>query len=284
MSAAKKSTRRETYVNRVVLFLDILGFGDIVVETAKDQGRLHAILDAIDEIKATGDEREFFESQQITQFSDSLVVSYEVTERSAIFSVLHVIGLMQVMLIERGMLARGAVTVGKLLHTSDYLIGPAMVEAYELESRRAKFPRVLVSNNVFASARANPAPHHHPDQEEKYARDFVKSDEDGLHFIDYVSWGGFSAIVGEPEFYPSYLQKVSEIIQKLIVSANPSILEKTLWLLRQYSQSRKLFANLPSGNNFRIENSEICDDISSLPTFQREAQAAKALVEKERLA
>lgn len=36
------------------------------------------------------------------------------------------------------------VTVGDLLHTERHLVSPAMVKAYELESKVAKFPRVLL--------------------------------------------------------------------------------------------------------------------------------------------
>ena len=53
----------------------------------------------------------------------------------------------------KGFIVRGAITLGKLIHTNKYLVGPAMIHAYELESKVAKYPRVLVDAKLISVAR-----------------------------------------------------------------------------------------------------------------------------------
>src|SRR3954471_23000381 len=49
-------------------------------------------------------------SQQVTQFSDSIVVSYRVDEEAAIFRLLSEVAFCVIDLVERGFLLRGAIT------------------------------------------------------------------------------------------------------------------------------------------------------------------------------
>jgi len=145
------------YEERVILFLDFLGFRELIDDTIENPSRIQEITDAIDHLAEIADETEFYPTQRVTQFSDSMVVSYAVHERSAVFELLNDIAFCLVDLVERGFLLRGAVTCGDLLHTKKHLLGPAMVRAYELESKCARFPRVIIDENVFIAASGNPA-------------------------------------------------------------------------------------------------------------------------------
>ena len=110
----------------------------ILLPTLNSFERLVSAMDRVGKI--ADDDGIFHKSQRITQFSDCIVVSYRVDEESAVFWLLTEIAFCVIDLVERGFLLRGALTVGDMLHTAKHVVGPAMVEAYELESKVAKFP------------------------------------------------------------------------------------------------------------------------------------------------
>lgn len=50
--------------------------------------------------------------------------------------------------IQYGILFRGGITYGKVVHTDKMLFGPAMNKAYSLESKTAVYPRIIIDNDV----------------------------------------------------------------------------------------------------------------------------------------
>jgi len=47
-------------------------------------------------------------------------------------------------LISKGVLFRGGITTGKLIHTEEgILFGQGLIDAYKLETNAARFPRIL---------------------------------------------------------------------------------------------------------------------------------------------
>ncbi len=57
-------------------------------------------------------------------------------------------------LLDLGVLVGGGVSFGPLYHDASVVFGPALVEAYHLESDCAKFPRVIGSDAVFSASQA----------------------------------------------------------------------------------------------------------------------------------
>ena len=58
------------------------------------------------------------------------------------------LGLMQLIAASQGVWVRGGVTVGNILHDDDVVFGPALNRAYELESKVAKFPRIVLDVEI----------------------------------------------------------------------------------------------------------------------------------------
>ena len=56
---------------------------------------------------------------------------------------------------EKGVLLRGSIVCGKVIHTEKKLFGPAFIKAYEMERTRAIFPRIIIDKNVFDFAKKN---------------------------------------------------------------------------------------------------------------------------------
>lgn len=85
---------------------------------------------------------------------------------------------------------RGGVSVGSLMFTDQFVFGPALVEAVELE-KSASFPRVLLSKAVLRYIKSNNPRSH-----------LILRDADGLPFLDYL--GGYADDI---EWHQAYVQE-----------------------------------------------------------------------------
>lgn len=286
LTAKKKTVGKKVaprYERRVVLFLDFLGFKEHVARTVIDDSHLANIVSAMEIIGKIGhdDSKDLNRSQRITQFSDSVVVSFKVNEESGVFWLLMDILWCIVELLTKGFLVRGAVTVGDLLHTKSCLVGPAMVRAYELESKKANFPRVLIDATVVEVARQSRNPDHTPEQEEEYVRSMMKVDKDGLAFFDYVSWDAIVDVAGvDDERFAEYFEKLGRIIAGGLNSPDPRVQEKYLWLHKQYQNEIQRFSAMPQIHPYRSQSPEVCKAVENAKTLNRRARRARKRVKE----
>lgn len=273
------------YEERIVLFLDFLGFKELVDRTTRERGFLKRLIDAMDVIGNIGSgDAELFRSQQLTQFSDSIVVSYLVTERSAVFWLLNDIAIHVVRLAELGFLVRGGMTVGPVYHSMNHVVGPAMNEAYRLESQIAKYPRVVIDPKVLRVARRARNDNHSGDEEEGYVRAFMTQDGDGQFFFDYVSWNSVVNVTGvDNELYGGYLGRLGDLIRDGLRHDDPRVQEKYLWLRKQYAAAIRQVADLPLDHVYRTAHPALCEQISCLPTFKIDTKMARSAVKKSKV-
>lgn len=263
---SKTTELASTYEKRIVLFLDFLGFGEVINATTTDRSKITDVIQAINRLREIGRQQEFYKSQQVTQFSDCIVVSYRCNERSAAFDLVNEIGLALIGLVGLGFLVRGGVAVGDLIHTNDFLFGPAMIEAYQLESKCAIYPRVLISDSLFEVAMLAPAEHHRAHEELAYVASHLCKDTDGCHYIDYVSWNAVVSVIGmENESYGSYLYELSKILQRGFAAKAPDVRLKYSWLYERYAAAVKLVTSLPPENAWARDNPEMYEGIKELP-------------------
>lgn len=178
------------YVECVVTFIDILGFGEMV--RADSTGE--AVLRAVSRFRMYGTEdldgRRHSLKGAAIQFSDCIVRCTPVrTEREETISddvaeEIEDLTYLQGELAAEGILLRGGVAIGHAHIDVGGVFGPAMIEAYRLESEHAVHPRIVL----------------HPDIMKRcgsvgdsgagvYADDQVmltRAADDGLHFVDYL--------------------------------------------------------------------------------------------------
>lgn len=278
---ARKSQRtRRRYERRLILFIDFLGFKEHVDRTTTDPEYLTRLIDAMNLVGKIGKGlEELHRSQAITQFSDCIVASYRITEASAVFDLLSEVALCVIELAWKGFLVRGGVTVGDLYHTKSHIVGPAMVEAYRLESKVAEYPRIVIDHKVVAVARQSHRDGHTPDDEERYVRDFMTKDDDGQFFFDYVSWDSVVRISGgDDDLYPEYLQAIGRLIKEGLAKPDLRVVKKYLWLHKQFVAAIVNVETIPSDGAYRIENWEACAAIESLPKLVDLATKATARV------
>ncbi len=161
------------YEERLVCFIDLLGFKSAIDESGSNVRLLSALHEALSQLEGSRlvnllheivpvltSKGEFTSAGEagmtalvqkqwpiaVTQFSDSFVLSCSANNPGACLMLLRAIDTLQkVFFWQLGMLMRGGVSKGALIHIQGGpLFGPAMNEAYVLESQSAIYPRVLI--------------------------------------------------------------------------------------------------------------------------------------------
>ena len=251
------------YENRVVAFIDILGFKSLLDDTTtKDggdnEGNINKLIEAYKTIKDIWEDDEIYgllskpTSRKVSIFSDSIVVSFEVGEESQVFSTLLDIKHLIMRLVYRNILCRGAVAIGKFIHTDDFLFGPALVEAYTLESKAAVYPRIILDRDVIDVAARNKPSQHSSDDERKYVEALLEQDSDGMYYIDYF----FKAHteLDDPEYdFPQYIDILGNIIRKGLMGSShhgkADLRVKFSWMRERYNRMVEIVTNKKSISN-----------------------------------
>jgi len=229
------------YEDRIVCFLDILGFADHVRATirqngSEDEDSIKDIASAFEIIRylLDIDKPEERKGREVTQFSDSVVISFPINEESVVFYALLEILWVQLNLVLFGMLCRGAVSKGKLIHTEKMLYGPALIDAYRLESKAALYPRVILDESIVEVGISAHAQHHLEEHERESIMGLLHRDSDGMYYIDYITRA--QSELDDPEWdYPDYLRKLGTMISDGLRSHDPSIRIKYLWMKERFA-------------------------------------------------
>ena len=129
------------YELRVVAFLDVLGFSELVTQADDDDTKRELILLIIRTLRGTLAKYPKV-GLQFTQFSDSIVVSAHLNlyGMHAVFAACRMLA---VNLIQHGVLLRGGIAVGNLTHTDDVLFGTGLLAAYRCDTTSAP-PRIAI--------------------------------------------------------------------------------------------------------------------------------------------
>jgi hypothetical protein len=136
--------------------------------------------------------------------------------------------------VQRGLLIRGAITKGPLHHDGDFVFGPALNEAAELE-KVAMYPRVIVTQELLVDAgivKVGGAVVRH--ELSRRPSSLVARDLDGVYFVDYFSAhpDDFSDDWGE---LVEYLISLREMIRGLAAMKQPSVRLKHSWLRQKFN-------------------------------------------------
>lgn len=252
------------YENRLVAFIDILGFGALVEESAENINVAQTILSALTSMLPDNLQKEadatlnydripagevanaeatlakFNENVRksyqidISFFSDCIVLSALTDNVMSKQMLLDIVGKFSMRLwSENRLLLRGGLTVGKLYHVNGGpVFGPAMNRAYYLESKLAKNPRILIDSECIDELRKETS--------FKVFESFIQEDETGgvysslstiyRHYINDSSfaWNGAPILNDfKNEFF-----SLRQIINKRITEFNDDrIIEKYKWML-----------------------------------------------------
>lgn len=98
--------------------------------------------------------------------------------RHAVIEILNIIQQLANLVIRKGFLLRGGITIGPLYHENGIVFGPALSEAYKLESEDAKYPRILASKELTEIFNSDSDGGTHPC--------FAQDDHDKNYYLDYL--------------------------------------------------------------------------------------------------
>lgn len=231
------------YDLRYVAFLDLMGFKSMVEQSIDNQIILNNINVALSYIgnmqhdNYNGIMAMVDLGKQVTAFSDSIIVSYDASMPGGGFHVLMDLVYICNDLLGVGIPVRGGVTVGQLIHDEQKCFGPAMIEAYLMESQKALFPRIIINQSVLEYDLTKSGEANTIEYEEEYLRRIIKVDPlDKLLFLDYMKqWNEFD----EPEVYNEYIIKTREFIIKNLnmYADNERLYPKYEWLKWYYNET-----------------------------------------------
>ena len=224
-----------SYERRIVCFIDILGFSNLVKDTENNGFRGHSnllnvceALNKLDDLRLTLSEKLKTKDVRTTQFSDSIVISFPWNEEyNSIVAAIFLIKNYQVFLImQHGVLLRGGITIGDIIHNEKMIVGPAMIDAYTLESKCAINPRIIVDSQVvplFEKAFDRCRKNKHIDTH------LVNKDEDNRYYIDYFNFSERDR-TGSSFYYNDYLHQLKSLVAENKDNEDARIREKYLWM------------------------------------------------------
>ncbi len=146
----------------LVAFLDILGFKEHIeqFDSGKKPNLLEDISNVVEIVTEYLPQRNGYDDKEligwkkglvIKSFSDcfSIAVPFdnELVDYSENVKLFYqYLAMFQVIMLKKGFLIRGGLTVGSYYNDNNIIFSGALVEAYSLESKKACFPRIIVSD------------------------------------------------------------------------------------------------------------------------------------------
>lgn len=210
------------YKECYVAFLDILGFKNLVNQNPC--GEITEIFKTFfnkTPLRAAyiGDKNIISESTtdelKIKVMSDSICLYIDVNIPNAFLCMLAACITLQYKLLGRSepIFLRGAIVRGDLYAEDDITFGPALTNAYLMEEKSAKYPRIIMTNEIIQTAK---------DGNANVLKACVYRDEDAFYAVNY-----FMALDSDKATY----EKVKNVIMHILDTAiDSSIREKYLYL------------------------------------------------------
>lgn len=219
-----------TLSRSIIAFIDILGFKELINSKDPDKN-LNKIYSSF--LKCFN-ETTAFSIATIKTFSDNILFVFPEVEEGNLGSIFITLSALQRELLLEGFVIRGAITVGEI-HVGDNIIfGKGLVDAYNLESKSAIMPRIILSSEAMILCQ---------EYLKCYAREFddpyaksLLQDVDGFWFLNYLDNPS-----DDYEFYTDceegYLLSHKLFIEKRLekYSSDIRVFEKYVWLANYHN-------------------------------------------------
>ena len=155
-----------------VASLDLLGAKEIILKDKEDISLIQVrnIYNSWVRINKDG----YFLKLKIKVFSDNIVVAIKSEYEDAVDNLLEFVSYMAEHFLECGYKPRGGVCKGKLFLDDVFVWGEGLVKAYQLESKKAIYPRIIIDEEVLDKA------------SEHFKKCMVFKDKDGVWCLNYL--------------------------------------------------------------------------------------------------
>jgi hypothetical protein len=233
--------RNLIYAPHLVTYIDIMGFRDMVAD--KSPNDISKVIRLVKEaFEPDKDLKKTYEESYVN-FSDLIVHTIPLKSKA---NIQHRDGLVfgrildivhgQAKLIDDGIVLRGALTIGGMEKSYNVLFGPALISAYDLERKSARFPRIVVDTALLQEFKANPllqlTDYEH---DAEYVWKYLRKGRDGLTFVDYL--GGLMHEVDSAD-YMDFLRRHKSLVERRLVEfkSNTSVFAKYTWLKEYHNE------------------------------------------------
>lgn len=242
------------YKEHYVAFLDILGFKELLRSASCDE--IHSIFDVLHK-KSHGRynlndvEIKAFEHIHHMILSDSVILYIESNIEDAFASLMRICNRLQYSLADREnpILLRGGIAVGELFFEDDIIYGEGLSKAYLLESKLAKYPRIVFTGDTLSVGLKNT----------KYMLAYMEGlippyieDNDALYYPNYLRQF-FLETDKLAQFYDKLKEKCRFYLNQGIESG---LREKYLWLNSKIDDEIKCNLNIKEYYNKRRDEEE----------------------------
>ncbi|AWP28105.1 hypothetical protein [Paenibacillus sp. Cedars] len=250
-----------TYQNKLVAFIDILGFSNLVKESETNDSKAQMLLSSLKDIESfIKREEELYQFSEdvgnntvsklkvnYTQFSDSIILSTDIVvpeidglkfhNINNIMNMCSLLSYLQARFLNEGVLLRGGLTWGPIFHEKNICFGPAFIKAYLLENQLASTPRIVIDPNIISLTLI-------PTEYEDYdlypylmentfkGNMFLEDESDGHYFINFMLLKTFK----------NNAESVLEQINRSINGMNAQdkeqkkIIEKRQWVIKEINK------------------------------------------------
>jgi hypothetical protein len=197
-SNAKRRVAKYKYKLSLISYLDILGMKDLLRDSGNDANRVGKIIELSRSFSQPDKEDAAIWKWRFANFSDLILRAVPIlsdankeTPVGLVFHELQDLCYLQANLLARGILIRGAVTIGYISMNRGLIFGQGLADAYKLESKHARYPRIIIDKIVLDFMRVSPflrGPGHTYGQEIGFLKNTIRRDGDDMWFLDYLRY------------------------------------------------------------------------------------------------
>lgn len=248
--------RKYNLQNYYLAYFDVLGYKAFFQEEESDHKEfLKDILGVLDYVKSQVNEYSAFSNRiGLRVYSDNflLYIKEEGQDKvhedfNALISLVSVVALIQIkILAQYHILLRGGITKGEFYVDDSIIFGNGLIQAVEIESQKAIYPRVVIDIDSFCLKNYD-----------FVWPNLIKKDDDNLYFVDYFNINQYHSVElnhNKPfELIMSIRKQIVCLINKYCRYGNLThenkviqrsrLIEKYLWVLKKFND----FCNTTDG-------------------------------------
>jgi hypothetical protein len=251
---------QDQYKNKIVAFLDILGFRQkvfqdtpLAIKTIKQINE--DISHAINILKSEGPT-----TISIRLFSDCFCISCDASELPLL---IRELSFLQLFLSIHNIFVRGAISQGRHFENEHIIYSEGLVNAYELQIKD-RFPRINIDATITERMTHETCPHYG----DKLVEYLIVA-PDGIFFLDYLqtlTWEGVNAI--KDDLFKDHKKAIIEEVERN--KENYKVIEKYKWLTEYHNTKFHQLYDLDDYyKDYQKEMlSEMCISSAVFPSFK----------------
>lgn len=235
------------YVDSFVAFIDILGFKDFIIKNQFEAP--YSLFDSIKKCyemvvlmtKSNSVTKEMLDTVTFNIISDSIVISVPKTTRLSFEILVSIVNLITFDILKNyKLLCRGGISEGYFYAENNIAFGPALVNAYVLENKIARYPRIIFTLdtlNVYEKIS-------NKDFQNNSSYLIYLDINDKLFFADYISYimSAFVILIKNKIIESNYVSSLFNNIKiniesnLTLFSNDAKIEEKYIYFKKYYNQ------------------------------------------------